>query len=130
MVGLAGCVRAAPPLPTCNAEYVTLVGSSRCAELQVAIERVALEVFPPLTEKLRALQWTVKVDPRITTNGYTHCGPRYVVLPHDDWATSALAHELFHVLECPWENVTHARWKDEDSRGRTLEQRDGVLFGQ
>ena len=96
--------------------------------MQAAIERVALEIFPPLTEKLRAERWSVKVDARIGANGLTYCDSRYVVLPTDDWATSALAHELFHVLECPWENVTHARWKDGDARGRTLDERDGLLY--
>lgn len=124
---LMGCKTIPNQTPSCRTDYVPLFGSSRCIELQAAIETVANDLFPPLTEKLKAQRWSVKVDPRINASGYTYCDSRYVVLDTDDWAKSALAHELYHVLECPFENVGHTRWKDPDATGKTLDQRDGLL---
>jgi hypothetical protein len=124
-----GCFRnVAPEESTCSTPYVTLYRSQRCAELAAAIEAVANDVFPPLTEKLKAERWNVKVVATLPSHGQTYCDSRFVLLETDDWSMSALAHELFHVLECPSNNAAHVRWKDADSSGKSLFDREGLLY--
>lgn len=109
-------------------------GSAPDAYDVAAIERSAVALRLVTCGKLDGWTLAVHQEPAwadyaagIRVAGVTHC--RSAILETgtpsngEPYSRSALAHELAHVAECPWENVEHDGWDEKDAQGMTTYQR-------
>lgn len=133
LLSVIACDRGTAHVSPCGMEVLDN-GSAPDAYDVAAIERSSVAYRLVTCGKLNG--WTLVVHPEpawvdhawgVRVAGVTHCRSAIIETgtPSDGepYSRSALAHELAHVAECPWENLEHEGWDEKDAQGMTTHQR-------